>query len=65
MVNLPAQNPILSPCTGVCRLGADGLCEGCRRSGEEIARWIRMSDAERTHLMDRILPRRAKPERPE
>ena len=48
----------LSPCTGVCRLDARGLCMGCLRTGDEIARWTRMSDAEKIRLMDEILPHR-------
>ena len=28
---------ILSPCTGVCCLDEQGLCEGCYRTGNEIA----------------------------
>ncbi len=50
--------PVLSPCIGVCTLGDDGLCEGCLRSGDEIARWLAMSAAERQRLMDVELPRR-------
>jgi predicted Fe-S protein YdhL (DUF1289 family) len=50
--------PILSPCVGVCRLGADGLCEGCLRSGEEIARWIAMGEAERRRIVEQVLPAR-------
>jgi hypothetical protein len=49
---------ILSPCTGICRLDARGLCEGCLRTGDEIARWRSMSDGERRHLMDQVLPSR-------
>jgi predicted Fe-S protein YdhL (DUF1289 family) len=56
--------PILSPCTGVCRLGSDGLCEGCHRSGDEIARWSGYSDAERRRLMDIVLPARAQRQAP-
>jgi predicted Fe-S protein YdhL (DUF1289 family) len=52
------QTPILSPCNGVCRLGADGYCEGCLRSGDEIARWVVMGDAERRRLLEDVLPRR-------
>lgn len=55
----PAPAPVLSPCIGICRLGADGLCEGCHRSGEEIANWLRYSEQERRHLMDEVLPQRA------
>lgn len=58
MPTRPIQLPILSPCIGICELGRDGLCKGCLRSGDEIARWVSMSDAERRHLMDEILPQR-------
>ncbi len=50
--------PVLTPCIGVCHLDARGLCEGCGRTGDEIARWIGMSDAERRRLMDEVLPQR-------
>ena len=52
------HKPILSPCTGVCKLDARGECEGCGRTGDEIARWLAMSDAERAHLMHDVLPQR-------
>ncbi len=48
----------LTPCTGVCRLDARGLCEGCLRTGDEIARWSTMDDEQKLWLMDRILPGR-------
>ncbi|HRO62588.1 MAG TPA: DUF1289 domain-containing protein [Thermomonas sp.] len=50
---------ILSPCTGICTLGADGLCLGCLRSGDEIAAWLALDDAERRHIMDVVVPERA------
>ncbi|RFP60337.1 DUF1289 domain-containing protein [Luteimonas weifangensis] len=49
---------VLSPCIGLCRLGADGLCEGCRRSAAEIAAWSRMGDEQRLRLLQE-LPARA------
>lgn len=52
------MSPILSPCIGICTLGPDGLCEGCLRSGDEIALWQVMSDAQREHMMDEVLPDR-------
>jgi len=55
----PAR-PILSPCTGVCRLDADGLCEGCHRTADEIAHWIAYSDEQRLHLMNEVLPQRVR-----
>ena len=60
---LQPQKPILTPCIGICTLDAHGLCEGCRRSGEEIARWMYMSEIERAHLMDEVLPQRKPDER--
>ena len=52
---LPAM---LTPCTGVCCLDAQGLCEGCHRTGDEIARWSQMGDDERSRIMDEVLPAR-------
>jgi uncharacterized protein len=48
--------PVLSPCIGVCSLRLDGLCDGCLRTGDEIARWSSMSDDERQRVMDEVLP---------
>lgn len=53
-----AFRAVLSPCIGVCSLGPNGLCEGCLRTVDEIAAWSRMSDGERLHVMDTLLPRR-------
>lgn len=50
--------PVLSPCTGVCMLDPGGLCMGCFRTGDEIARWLSMEDDERRRLMDDVLPQR-------
>lgn len=49
---------VLSPCIGVCTLGADGLCEGCHRTSAEIARWVHMGDDERLRMMEVVLPER-------
>ena len=49
---------MLSPCIGICRMGADGLCQGCLRTTDEIARWMYLSDEERGHLMFDVLPKR-------
>lgn len=47
---------VLSPCIGICALDGQGLCEGCHRTPAEIAGWSQMSDAERLHVMDVVLP---------
>jgi hypothetical protein len=53
---------IESPCNKVCTLDpTSGLCVGCGRSLDEIARWSQMSDAERARIMselDRRVPTR-------
>jgi predicted Fe-S protein YdhL (DUF1289 family) len=46
--------PVPSPCIGVCRLDARGCCEGCGRSGDEIARWLVMGEDERRRIMERV-----------
>jgi hypothetical protein len=49
---------IESPCTKVCTLDArSGLCLGCGRTVDEIARWTAMSDAERTRIMGELRDR--------
>jgi predicted Fe-S protein YdhL (DUF1289 family) len=50
--------PVLSPCIGICQMDDKGRCAGCLRSGDEIARWLSMSAAEREHLMSHVLPQR-------
>ena len=57
-VHSPTFRAVLSPCIGICRLDDAGLCEGCKRTTHEIARWGHMSDDERLRLMDVVLPLR-------
>ena len=54
----PAQDlrqVLASPCLRLCRIGEDGLCAGCLRSLDEIARWSRMDEAERRRMIDDVL----------
>jgi predicted Fe-S protein YdhL (DUF1289 family) len=54
-----------SPCINVCVIDpVDGLCQGCRRSRHEIARWTSYSDAERREIM-RALPDRGRAANPQ
>ena len=49
---------IESPCVKICAMDAvSGLCMGCGRTLDEIARWGGLSDAERAEVM-RALPER-------
>jgi len=50
-----------SPCIKLCVIEpGSGLCRGCNRRIEEIARWGTMSAAERARIMSQ-LPRRGHP----
>jgi predicted Fe-S protein YdhL (DUF1289 family) len=40
-----------SPCIDVCRLNAQGLCVGCRRTLQEISEWPHASDARRLEIL--------------
>ena len=41
-----------SPCIKVCQMDPQrGLCIGCRRTLDEIARWASMTDREREKIL--------------
>ncbi|MDZ4762481.1 MAG: DUF1289 domain-containing protein [Alphaproteobacteria bacterium] len=51
---------IRTPCVKVCVVdGQSGQCLGCARTLNEIARWARLSDAERAEVMARLPARLA------
>ena len=46
---------IESPCVNICTLDArSGLCLGCGRTVDEIARWSAMTPAQRTQVMSEL-----------
>jgi predicted Fe-S protein YdhL (DUF1289 family) len=47
-----------SPCINVCVLDPDGLCRGCLRTGDEIARWMSMTASEQRRLIETLDERR-------
>jgi predicted Fe-S protein YdhL (DUF1289 family) len=50
---------IKTPCIQVCTMdAASGLCAGCGRTLDEIARWSAMSEAERRAILARLPQRR-------
>ena len=50
---------ISTPCTRVCVLDPrTGLCQGCGRTGDEIARWGGMSEEARLAVMAGLAARR-------
>ena len=49
-----AEN-VPSPCVSVCRMNPrSGLCEGCARTLDEIARWSTMAEGDRRAVWVRI-----------
>jgi uncharacterized protein len=47
-----------SPCINVCVLDADGLCRGCLRTLDEIARWMSMTPSEQRQVIEALSERR-------
>jgi uncharacterized protein len=51
---------VASPCTSVCVIDpATGLCGGCFRTLDEIARWIDFSAAEKREVIAALDTRRS------
>jgi predicted Fe-S protein YdhL (DUF1289 family) len=61
MVEPSLKTAVPSPCIDVCKLNADGLCLGCRRSLSEIAEWSRASDARRLEIVNALKSRVLRP----
>ena len=55
-----AFEDVPSPCIDVCRMNAaTGLCEGCRRTIDEIAGWSGYSLDEKRAVLARLTLRKA------
>jgi len=53
------MTPVASPCNSVCRIDPrSGLCEGCYRTLDEIARWSAIDDAQKLAMRDVLRLRR-------
>lgn len=48
---------VASPCIGVCAIGADRLCRGCRRTLGEIGEWSGASDDRRRAILSALAGR--------
>ena len=45
----------MSPCIGICTLDRNsGFCPGCKRTVEEIGRWMMLEDPERQKTIDQL-----------
>jgi len=49
---------ISSPCVDICKLDGNGICIGCFRTKEEIARWSQMNDFTKSFINDLLGERR-------
>jgi predicted Fe-S protein YdhL (DUF1289 family) len=53
------KSSVPSPCISVCSLDEDtGFCRGCYRTGEEVEKWLRYTDAEKRAVLDALEARR-------
>lgn len=52
------QEPLASPCIGICRLEQDKLCVGCYRMIDEITGWAQSDTAARAAILLRTEQRR-------
>lgn len=50
-MNLP------SPCIQICRLNDNNVCVGCGRTRDEIARWLTMTNDERSRIISALATR--------
>ncbi len=49
---------VASPCVQVCQLDSTGLCTGCLRTLDEIARWTQIGDPEKSRVIAALAERR-------
>ncbi|HEY2081997.1 MAG TPA: DUF1289 domain-containing protein [Verrucomicrobiae bacterium] len=47
-----------SPCINICQLDERDVCLGCFRTRDEIARWMHMSDLEKSSVIAALKNRR-------
>ena len=56
----PAPQPyaarrVMSPCKSICIMDAkSNLCLGCKRTIDEIGRWVTLEDPQRQAIIDQL-----------
>jgi len=51
------EQPVRSPCVGVCALDENDLCIACQRSGIEIAEWGVLSNEQKREVLRKVARR--------
>jgi uncharacterized protein len=56
----PQSRRVMSPCIGICMIDpkGSGFCLGCKRTVEEIGRWMMLDDAERQRILNELPQRK-------
>jgi len=59
-----AMTGVASPCNSICTIDTTlGVCIGCYRTLDEIASWMRFSDARKREVVQSLPARRARAKR--
>ena len=60
MATAPQTRRVMSPCIGICMIDpkGSGFCLGCKRTIEEIGRWMMLDDSERQRILDELPTRK-------
>ena len=48
---MQSNEPVVSPCIGVCELNSEEICLGCGRSLQDIAAWSAASESTRAVIV--------------
>ena len=56
----PMARRVMSPCIGICMIDpkGSGFCLGCKRTVEEIGRWMMLDDSERQRILNELPDRK-------
>jgi len=55
----PRPSRVISPCIGICTIQRESpYCLGCKRTIEEIGRWVMMDEQERRRIIDELPTRK-------
>jgi predicted Fe-S protein YdhL (DUF1289 family) len=48
---------IANPCIRICYRDSKDVCFGCRRTGEEVGKWSKMTNEEKLTVIDKTYKR--------